>query len=190
MRIAHASNNDLEAALGLLGLLDALSRGYYPSDVDDDGRESEDTPDDPLYFDEDDPAHLAQAWKRLKTLLDAAPGFQGRVIGGAHALMSPGNAVIDPDDDCLELHPRLKQALEQSARLAMLTKPRPASSWHPRLGAVPRWSSSGTDTPYLGRRRDAGWSQRYTHWTPVPVPAHTARRARWSCNRAVTTPIS
>lgn len=109
MKIAKATPQDLESGLMLLGLLDTLSSGYYPSDSDD-------TEDDPLYFDEEDPKHLAQLWRRLKACLDAAPGFQGRVIGGAHTLMHPANAVIDPDDDVLGLHPRIVAALSDAER--------------------------------------------------------------------------
>lgn len=109
MKIARATSQDFDAALMLLGLLDTLSSGYYPSNSDD-------VEDDPTYFDSEDPKHLVQLWKRLKACLDAAPGFQGRVIGGAHTLMHPANAVIDPDDDVLELHPRLVQALSDAER--------------------------------------------------------------------------
>lgn len=165
MRIARANKADLEAALDLLGLLDTLSRGFYPSRTDDD------TETDPLYFDEDDPTHLAQLWQRLKTCLNAAPGFQGRVIGGAHTLMSPGNALIDPDRDWLDLHPRLELALKHSACLTLLTTPRKAARWHPRMGPVLWWTDPISGPPYLGRRRDKGWSERHTHWTPLPAPA-------------------
>ena len=109
MKIAKASAQDLEAGLMLLGLLDTLSSGYYPGDSDA-------AADEPLYFDDEDPKHLTQMWKRLKACLDMAPGFQGRVIGGAHTLMAPANELIDPNDDCLALHPRLATALVERER--------------------------------------------------------------------------
>lgn len=109
MKIARATQQDFEAALMLLGLLDTVSAGYYPSTNDE-------AEDDPTFFDEDDPRHLAQLWRRLKACLNASPGFQGRVIGGAHTLMHPANAVIDPVADVLELHPRLAEALPDAER--------------------------------------------------------------------------
>ena len=111
--MARADEKDLEAGLRLLSLLDTLSSGYYPSDSDD-------AENDPLYLDDEDPVHLAQLWRRLKACIDAAPGFQGRVIGGAHTLMAPGNELIDPADDCLSLHPRLVTALDDAKRLEWL----------------------------------------------------------------------
>lgn len=103
MNIAKASAQDLEAAMKLLGLLDTVSGGYYPSDPDSDGH------DDPLRFDEGDRAHLDQLWKRLKSCLDMSPGFQGRVIFGGVTMMDPRNRIIDEQADVLQLHPRLVQ---------------------------------------------------------------------------------
>lgn len=97
----------------LLGLLNTVSSGYYPSDSDD-------NEDDPTFFDEDEPEHLSQLWRLLKACLDAAPGFQGRVIFGAATMMDQRNEVIDPDDDCLSLHPKLKAALDDAERYRWL----------------------------------------------------------------------
>lgn len=100
MKVARADENDFEAALQLLGLLDTVSKGYYPSDPD--GEEHA-----PLRFDEDDPAHLMKLWARLKACLDHAPGFQGRVIFGGLTLMDPRNRIIDEQADVIQLHPTL-----------------------------------------------------------------------------------
>ncbi|MCM2310311.1 MAG: hypothetical protein NDI84_02810 [Steroidobacteraceae bacterium] len=116
MKVARAERQDLDAAMMLMGLLDNIDRGYYPSDSDD-------NEDDPTFFDEDDPEHLAQLWRRLKACLDAAPGFQGRVIFGAATLMDPRNEVIDPEDDAISLHPRLEAALQDAKRLDWLADP-------------------------------------------------------------------
>lgn len=113
MKVAKADRQDLDAAMMLMGLLDTVSGGYYPSDSDD-------NEDDPTFFDEDNPKHLAQLWLRLKACLDAAPGFQGRVIFGAATMMDPRNEVIDPDDDCLSLHPKLTAAMKDAARYCWL----------------------------------------------------------------------
>ncbi len=116
MKVAKADEKDLEAGMMLMGLLDTVSSGYYPSntDAEDDG---------PLFFDEDDPEHLAQLWKRLKACLDAAPGFQGRVIFGAAVLIDPRNEIVAPDEPCLELHPRLNAAMLDAKRLDWLADP-------------------------------------------------------------------
>jgi len=117
MKVARAERQDLDAAMMLLGLLDNIDRGYYPSN----GEGHED--DEPMWFDEDDPEHLAQLWRRLKACLDAAPGFQGRVIFGAATLMDPRNEVIDPEDDAISLHPKLEAALQDAKRLDWLADP-------------------------------------------------------------------
>lgn len=109
MKVARASKEDLDAAMMLLGLLDTVGKGYYPSDTDDED-------DGPLRFVEDDPAHLAQLWKRLKACLDAAPGFQGRVLFGAATLLDPRNEVIDPDKSYIALHPKLTAAMNDGER--------------------------------------------------------------------------
>lgn len=116
MKVARATHQDLDAAMMLMGLLDTVSSGYYPSDSDD-------ADDDPTFFDEDDPEHLAQLWKRLKACLDAAPGFQCRVIFGAATMLDPRNEVVDPAEDHLTLHPRLNAALQDAKRLDWLADP-------------------------------------------------------------------
>lgn len=119
MKVALASEEDLEAGLKLLGLLDAVSRGYYPTGDD----EAEDAP---LYFDEDDKDHLAHLWKVLRECLNASPGFQGRVLFGAATLMDPRNEVVNRAADTVELHPRLEHALADVARLNHLLQVLPA----------------------------------------------------------------
>lgn len=119
MNIAKASAEDLEAALSLLGLLDTVSGGYYPSDPDSDCE------NDPLRFDEEDRAHLEQLWKRLKRCLDMSPGFQGRVIFGGVTMMDPRNRIIDEHADVLKLHPRLLEAAAASAE----ERPSALQSW-------------------------------------------------------------
>lgn len=113
MKIARASAQDLDAALALLGLLDTVSGGYYPSEEGDEDEA-------PLFFDAEDTAHLSQLWKRLKAILDQSPGFPGRVLFGGAALLDPRSGVIDPNNDCIALHPRLKAALEDAGRLDWL----------------------------------------------------------------------
>lgn len=111
MKIAKASPQDVEAAFDLMAVLDAIDRGYYPAEKGSDGE------DDPTFFDEDDPEHLARLWRLLKTALDASPGFQGRIILGMAAVIDARNAIVDPDSDTLDLHPRLANAASDAAAL-------------------------------------------------------------------------
>lgn len=111
MKIARASAEDLEAALDLLGLLDTVSKGYYPSNPD--GGDN-----DPLMFDEDQTDHLRALWNRLKECLDRSPGFQGRVIFGGVTLLDPRNKIINEAADSLELHPSLRR--EEAAATSAL----------------------------------------------------------------------
>lgn len=105
MRMAKASSKDIEAAGELMALLNDISSGYYPIRNDD----PEDTPN---YFDEDDPEHLRMFYQRVSELLDKAPGFQSRIIGGmCYVILYDKNEIVDPTADTLELHPRIKKAL-------------------------------------------------------------------------------
>lgn len=108
MKIARADEKDIDAGLKLLALLDTVSSGYYPSTGNDE--------DDPTHFDPDNKDHLAQLWKRLDNIFDSAPGFQGRIIFGGVTLLDPRNEVVDPDDDCIALHPKLKKAMDNAER--------------------------------------------------------------------------
>lgn len=108
MKMAKASSNDIEQTLSLCGLLESISKGYYPSTADSEA-------DEPTFFDEDDPEHLRVFYDRVKACLDTAPGGVFRVAFGFSTLMS--NNVVDPDLDHLELHPRIKTALEKAEQL-------------------------------------------------------------------------
>lgn len=105
MKMAKASENDIEQTLSLVGALEAISKGYYPSNPDTDAERE----DEPIFFDEDDPGHLRVFYDRVKARLDAAPGGIFRVVFGFVTMMS--NNIVDPDLDHLELHPRITEAL-------------------------------------------------------------------------------
>jgi hypothetical protein len=101
MRMAKASREDLDAAYELSNILEALDRGYYPAR---DLRE-----DSPAFFDSDNIEHLQDLHERLLAIARKSSLF--RVVGGLETLLSAGNAVVDPESDCIELHPRIKAAL-------------------------------------------------------------------------------
>lgn len=106
MKMAKASEKDMEAAAVIAGILTDLDSGYFPRLPDPDAEPDE---NEPTFFDEDDEEHQRILHDRLKAALDLAPGCLGRVIGGFHTLMH--NDIVDPDEDCLALHPRIVAAL-------------------------------------------------------------------------------
>lgn len=103
MKMAKADEKDMEAALELGAILNTVDSGWYPccDDADD---------DTPNFFDEDDPEHLRFFYDRIMKLMNNAPGFVGRVVGGFHTLMH--NDLVDPDKSYLDYHPRIVQALQ------------------------------------------------------------------------------
>lgn len=146
MKMARPSARDIDAAGDLMALLNDLSRGYYPF------RE----PGSPSYFDPDDREHLLRLYEGLDQLLERAPGFAGRVIGGmCYVICWDHNAILDPADDCLSLHPDLV------AGLALLHKHR--VDFFPRLerearAAVAAQVEHSAATHLTAMR--AGWAQK------------------------------
>lgn len=102
IRMAKANDADMDAAYELSGVLDSLGRGYYPA------REGDE--DAPIWFDSGDRDHLQYLHERLTAI--EAKGSLFRVVGGLSTLLNPANAIVDPNDDCIALHPRLRRALE------------------------------------------------------------------------------
>ncbi|MET3512793.1 hypothetical protein ABIC63_000558 [Pseudacidovorax sp. 1753] len=99
MKMAKPSERDIDAGSALLSLRNDLSSGYYPWN---DGEHR------PTYFDPDDRQHLRRLYDALDALLERAPGFAGRVIGGmCYVICWDRNQILDPADDCLALHPDL-----------------------------------------------------------------------------------
>jgi hypothetical protein len=97
MKMAKATEKDIDAAGEAMGVLNSISSGYYPG-VEDDA---------PYRFDPDDAAHLRKFYDLMSATLDTSPGWPGRVIGGmCYVIMFEDNRIIDPDSDCLEIHPR------------------------------------------------------------------------------------
>lgn len=100
MKMAKATKRDIDAAGNAMSVLNDISSGYYPSRA---GEE-----DAPTFFDPDDFDHLRKFYELMSATLKAAPGWPGRVIGGmCYVILFDKNAIVDPDADTLELHPRL-----------------------------------------------------------------------------------
>lgn len=111
MKMAKASDKDIDAAGNAMGILQDIASGYYPAHRDED--------DAPHYFDPDDKEHLRRFYERMAATLDAAPGWPGRVIGGmCYVIMYDANRIIDPDADTVEVHPRFAATLVALQNLA------------------------------------------------------------------------
>ena len=54
-------------------------------------------------------------------LLRTEPNFYGRVIGGmVWAIMNEANQILDPESDCIELHPRFAECAKNANRYLWL----------------------------------------------------------------------
>jgi hypothetical protein len=101
MKMARASEADIEAALKVCRILDELDKRYMPSD--DDSEELE-------FFDRDD---ADQCQKVVGMLLDATRHTSlFRVVFGMAVVLDPQNELLDPDADTIEMHPKIIAALE------------------------------------------------------------------------------
>jgi len=100
VRMAKATVTDLDAGFALAGVMESLAKGYYPT-----GGEAE-AEGAPLHFDSDNIEHLQHLHELLLRIERRGSLF--RVVGGLATLLSPGNNIVDPDDDCIALHPRFK----------------------------------------------------------------------------------
>ena len=111
MKMAKASARDIDAAGDAMSVLNDISSGYYPARDDD-------CDDAPTRFDPDDPSHLRRFYDLIDATLDAAPGWPVRIIGGmCYVIMFDENQIVDPDDDCLALHPRFAKDETERAEL-------------------------------------------------------------------------
>lgn len=101
MKMARASEADIEAAFKVCQILDQLDKRYMPSDDD-----REDTE----FFDRDD---AEQCQKVVGMLLDATRHTSlFRVVLGMSVVLDPRNELLDPDTDTIEMHPKIVEALE------------------------------------------------------------------------------
>lgn len=105
MRMAKASDKEVEQAIILAGVIEDAESGQFPRTIDGEFNE-----DDPHYFNEDDPAHLKAFFERVTGL---SRGLF-RVTFGFSTLMNPQNELVDPDLDHLAMHPRLITALKDA----------------------------------------------------------------------------
>lgn len=121
MKMSKADERDIEAAGSAMSVLNDISSGYYPKR---NGDECDDT-----FFDEEDPAHLRKFYDLMKSTVDEAPGWPGRVIGGmCYVILYEKNEIVDPAADVLELHPRFSATQQQ--RDELLAALQNLIAWH------------------------------------------------------------
>ena len=112
MKMAKASEADMEMAIKVCSALEAIDRRFFPE-----GSEGSNDPDD---FDLDDDEHCGRVLRHIHELLQA--GSIGRVIWGMYVLLDPVNEFIDPDADTLEPHPDIAQAEIDAKRYRALRR--------------------------------------------------------------------
>lgn len=109
IRMAKATQDDMLASYDLMQILDAIDSDYYPSRPQEPGA-ADTSADDPTFFDDASIDHLRFLHQRLKDCLARSPGFVGRLVGGMSVILE--NDILDPNDQCLALHPRFETAAE------------------------------------------------------------------------------
>jgi hypothetical protein len=103
MKFAKPTEADMTAAMTIMQILNAVEDGNYPPAANGCFNET-----DPNEFDETDDRDLRVLHSRLMAVMDTAPGCLLRVIGGmCGVIMFDANEIVDPNSDCLELHPTL-----------------------------------------------------------------------------------
>lgn len=109
MKMAKASEKDIEAAGRVMQIFDQIDQGDYPANRGDD--------DAPEEFDPDNFNHLRHFYDLIKSSLDNTPNWHGRVIGGmCYVILWDKNEIVNPDADVLELHPKIAKALTDAKR--------------------------------------------------------------------------
>ena len=134
MKMAKPLDKDINAAGAAASILNDISSGYYPSearslDIDFDAD------DTPTFFDPDDRDHLRLFYDLMNKTLEDAPGWPNRVIGGmCYVILFDENKIVNPDADCLELHPRFAEVQAQRDKLlAALKNASTALAWFESL---------------------------------------------------------
>lgn len=116
MKMAKASERDIDAAGNAMSILGDISGGYYPAGEVGDEVE-------PTWFDPDNADHLRHFYDLINATLDKSPGWPGRVIGGmCYVILFDKNQIVDPSADTLELHPRFAAAADQRDELLKALK--------------------------------------------------------------------
>jgi hypothetical protein len=100
MRMAKASDADLEMGRNLFRMLDALNDGMMPVEID---------PKGDGYFDIDDGDECRDALRLLLDTFESDPGGLFRIVYGMGVLLDPKNKVVNPDSDELERYDHTRE---------------------------------------------------------------------------------
>lgn len=159
MKMAKASEADMNMAMELVGALDVLGQRWCPCMPESIERLERD--DEREQFDRDDDAQCGRAMRYLLDLTDRAS--LSRVVWGMAVLLDPRNQCVDPNADTIEQHPEVEAAL--GAKTA-----RTLGEWHEDMGNVLWWAFPVNEPPWCGQPDDSDWPDYHTHWTPLMVP--------------------
>ncbi len=108
LRMAKPSVADRDAGGDLMAIMETIDRSYT---WDVEGPKNLDELEDD--FDPNEPGHLAALYNSLGGLLERAPGFPGRVLGGmCYVICYEKNQFLDPAKDYLALHPDVIEGLQ------------------------------------------------------------------------------
>lgn len=113
MRMARATDKDMEVGYELMALLDDMDRGYYPA------RPGDKSEGGPTHFDSDNHEHLEYLFQRIYEIADKSGSF-GRIMGGMSVFLNPKNDIVDFNDHCIALSPSLKEAIKAKEDLDKL----------------------------------------------------------------------
>lgn len=114
MKMAKASEQDIDVAMALVHAVESLASGFMPTANDD---------EDAVWFDERDGEDCKKA---LWILLDIArKGSLGRVVCGMAVLLDPDNHIVDPNLDYLDHHPNRDKLIELAAIQATILRDTP-----------------------------------------------------------------
>lgn len=101
MKMAKASQADLDLAMKITSALEAIERGLMPDAISEDDEAAE-------WFDIDDHKDCKRVLEHL--IDESKKGCLERVTWGMFILLDPENKLLDPSVDHLALHPELSDA--------------------------------------------------------------------------------
>ena len=116
MKMAKASEADLDMAMELCGAIDSVT-GHWPTlpaalcNPDEDGAQADG-------FDPDDDRQCGTVLRHLLAIAERASLM--RVVWGAAVMLDPRNELVDPCADTIEAHPNTDAAWKDAKRLRWL----------------------------------------------------------------------
>ncbi|MEI7296661.1 hypothetical protein WCQ02_31345 [Paraburkholderia tropica] len=111
MKMARASEADIDAALKVSQILSNLDRGYMPASDEDERIE---------WFDEDDAEQCQVVLKKILEVCQKGNVF--RVAFGMAVVLDPRNELLDPDANTIEVHPKIVAAMKSDERYQWLRR--------------------------------------------------------------------